>query len=314
MKRPGWRDPFGGLADHLIAGPGERPLLSLLGVTAQPQEARPPDYGTLPLTHYLAPGQVVPYSGSSGCSWSKCSFCPENAEGNAYVPVPAQRALAEIHALAEGARPSLFHLLDNSISPSLLRALAADPPGVPWYGFCRIGPELAEPGFCRELKRSGCVLLKLGLESGDQGVLDALRKGIDLGTASKVLRNLHAAGIATYVYLLFGTPAEDEEAARRTLAFTAAHGGAIDFLNLAVFNMPLFAREADVYGTEPFSAGDLSLYTAFRHPRGWDRKRVRSFLDNEFRRHPAVAPVLRNDPPVFTSNHAAFFAEDPCIP
>lgn len=56
------------------------------------------------------------------------------------------------------------------------------------------------------------------------------------------------------------------------------------------------------------SDGGLSLYTGFTHPQGWDRNVVRRFLDREFKRHPAVSAILKNDPPVFTSNHAAFFA------
>ena len=55
--------------------------------------------------------------------------------------------------------------------------------------------------------------------------------------------------------------------------------------------------------------GDLSLYTGFTHPRGWDRNVVRRFLDNEFKKHRVVAAILKNDPLVFTSNHAAFFAK-----
>lgn len=308
MNGPRWSGPFDGLVDHCIAGPGEGPLLALLGADAVPSGRSEPDMNDLPLADYLSPGAVVPYSGSDGCYWSKCSFCPENAEGTTYRPVPARRALKDLHAMTDRARPALIHLLDNAINPSILRGLAADPPGAPWYGFARIGPELADAELCRELKRSGCVMLKLGLESGDQGVLDTLQKGIDLKTASQVLGNLRAAGIAAYVYLLFGTPAEDEDAARRTLAFTAAHSGMIGFLNLAIFNMPVGGADAAAVETGPFSVGDLSLYTGFRHPRGWDRKRVRTFLDREFIRHAAIASIVRKDPPVFTSNHAAFFA------
>ena len=308
VKRPGWQDPFGGLVDHTVAGPGEGPLLDLLGIAERNDAVQGPDLAALPLADYFAPGPIAPYSGSSGCYWSKCSFCPEHAEGNAYHPVPSRRALTEINTLAREARPVLLHLLDNSISPSLLRSMAVEPQGVPWYGFARIGPELADLDLCRELKRSGCVMLQLGLESGDQAVLDALLKGVDLGTASRVLRNLHAAGIAAYLYLLFGTPAETEDAARRTLDFTAVHADMIGFLNLAVFNMPIHGPDAAAYEIEWFSEGDLSLYTGFRHPHGWDRKRVRAFLDAEFTRHPDVAPIMRNDPPVYTSSHAAFFA------
>jgi hypothetical protein len=308
IKRPGFKNPFGGLVDHLVAGPGEGPLLDLFNVKRS-QDHFEPDYASLPLPEYLSPGFILPYSGSNGCYWSKCSFCPETAEGNPYLPVPTTHAVAELQSLVSKTRPSLVHLLDNAISPALMRALAQEPPGIPWYGFARVHKDLMDDGYCMALKRSGCAMLKLGLESGDQGVLDRLQKGIDLGAASQVLRNLKRAGIATYVYLLFGTPVETIAEARRTLEFVVRHADAIGFLNLAIFNMPLCSEEAGTCETEQFYEGDLSLYTGFRHPRGWDRKEVRQFLEDEFRRHPSVADILKNDPPIFTSNHASFFAK-----
>ncbi len=307
MKRPGWKNPFCGLVDHLIAGPGEGPLLDLLGVHDSKRDRSAPDYHLLPLQNYLSPGFILPYSASSGCSWNKCSFCPETAEANPYIPVLADRAMADLNALIEKTNPTLVHLLDNAISPVLLRTLTENPIAAPWYGFARIGKELTDPDFCAALKRSGCVMLKLGLESGEQRVLDRMKKGIDLETASHVLKNLKTAGIATYVYLLFGTPAETMTEARRTLEFVVKHKDAITFLNLAIFNMPVCA-EAGKYETEQFYEGDLTLYTGFKHPRGWDRKQVRQFLGNEFRKHRAISAILKNDPPLLTSNHAAFFA------
>jgi hypothetical protein len=309
MKGPAWKNPFGGLVDHLIAGPGEGPLLELLGVKDIAHTHVTPDYGSLPREEYLSPGFILPYSGSSGCSFHQCSFCPETAEGNPYVLIPAELAVSDLQALIARTDPVLVHLLDNAVSPSLMHALVNEPPGVPWYGFARISKELADRDYCMQLKRSGCRMLKLGLESGDQGVLDRLRKGIDLATVSQALKNLHAAGIAAYVYLLFGTPAETIREARKTLEFVADHRDAITFLNLAIFNMPVCGHEAREFGTGQFYEGDLSLYASFKHPHGWDRRAVRRFLDVEFKRHPAVAAVLKNDPPIFTSNHAAFFAK-----
>jgi radical SAM superfamily enzyme YgiQ (UPF0313 family) len=309
MKRPGFKNPFGGLVDHLICGPGEGPLLDLLGVKELKKQHFEPDYASLPLQEYLAPGLILPYSGSSGCYWSKCSFCPEAAEKNPYLPIPAAQAMTELQSLVAKTRPKLVHLLDNAISPMLMRALAHEPLGIPWYGFARISKDLLDKEYCRALKRSGCAMLKLGLESGDQGVLDRLQKGIDLGEASQVLKNLKQTGIATYIYLLFGTPAETITEARRTLDFVVQHADEISYLNLAIFNMPLCSEEAGTYETAQFYAGDLSLYTGFKHPQGWDRKIVRQFLDLEFKRHPAVAAILKNDPPIFTSNHASFFSK-----
>lgn len=306
MQRPHWCDPFGGLVDHLIPGPGEEHLPTLLGGIAKPQPITP-DYSSLPLMEYFSPGLILPYSAGSGCYWNRCSFCPEHAEGNRYRPVSVSRVLSDLHLLTERTKPVLIHLLDNAVSPALLHALAENPPGTPWYGFARFDEHLADPAFCHALKRAGCVMLKLGLESGDQGVLDRMCKGIKLGTASRVLNNLRDAGIAVYCYLLFGTPGETAVEARRTLEFVANHHQAIDFVNLAVFNMPLHGAEASEFAHEPFYEGDLSLYTAFEHPGGWDRKQVRHFLESEFKRHPAIAAIVRNDPPQFSSNHAALF-------
>jgi radical SAM superfamily enzyme YgiQ (UPF0313 family) len=202
----------------------------------------------------------------------------------------------------------LVHLLDNAISPALLSDLCENPLPVPWYGFARMTKELTDPDYGRALKRAGCVMLKLGLESGDQTVLDRLQKGIDLETASAVLNNLKACGIETYVYVLFGTPVEDRAGAGRTLDFLVGHSRSIGFLNLAIFNMPIHSPDAAELETEDFYDGDLSLYRQFRHPLGWHRPLVRQFLDREVKRHPAVAAILRRDPPLFTSNHAPFLA------
>jgi radical SAM superfamily enzyme YgiQ (UPF0313 family) len=191
-----------------------------------------------------------------------------------------------------------------------MKAISEHPLGVPWYSFARITRHLIDPEFCSALKRSGCVMLKLGLESGDQRVLDDLQKGTNLEEASSALKNLKKAGIATYVYLLLGTPPEGMIEARRTLEFVTKHHDCIGFLNLAIFNMPIYGPEAQQMETKTFYEGDLSLYASFDHPKGWSRRLIRQFLDKEFKRHPAVASILRKDPPVFTSNHAPFFIMD----
>ena len=306
LRNSAWDNPFAGLIDHCLAGPGEEPLVRLMGGDFSPHH-HTPSYSGLPLAGYLAPGLILPYAASSGCYWNKCLFCPEKAEGNPYQQIAPATVLADIASLKTASQPALLHFLDNAVSPALMQALAADPPGIDWYGFARISPLLAEADFCRALRRSGCRMLKLGLESGDQSVLNAMNKGQDLALIETVLQNLAQAGIATYIYLLFGTPSESLVEARRTMDFTVRHHSAITFLNLAVFNMPINSPEAPFVTRSSFYGGDLSLYTDFEHPKGWSRKKIRRFLGQEFKRHPDIARILQRDPPLFTSNHAAFF-------
>ena len=70
-------NPFSGLVDHFVAGPGEYQLLSLLGLAAAEEKLPMPDYISLPGDKYLSPGFVLPYSASTGCYWNRCGFCPE---------------------------------------------------------------------------------------------------------------------------------------------------------------------------------------------------------------------------------------------
>jgi len=306
MKLGVHKNIFQELVDEMVAGPGEEKLLKLLGVKKDLSNV-PPDYSNFPVNSYLSPGAILPYSSASGCYWRNCAFCPEKAEGNAYLPLEVFQVTQELQALTRQLNPTLIHILDSSISPSLLKALVQRPPGAPWYGFTRITKHLADTDFCLSLKRSGCAMLKLGIESGDQEVLDKLNKGIDLLTASAALKALKKAGIATYCYFLFGTPPETEESALMTLDFVIDHYSCIDFLNLAIFNLPAGSPEAQSLATSDFYEGDLSLYRNFEHPSGWHRSVVRNFLEKIFKRHPAIAPIVQRNPEYFTSNHAPFF-------
>ncbi len=306
LSNPAFANPFAGLVDHLVAGPGGPALLALLGAKDN-HDHHTPRYEGLAFHEYLAPGLILPYAASSGCYWNKCSFCPEKAEGNPYEQIASATVGADLANLVERHRPRLIHFLDNAVSPGLMRHLAKHPPGVDWYGFARVSPLLTDREFCKSLRQSGCLMLKLGLESGDQGVLDTMEKGIDLDLVTRTLTALEEAGIATYVYLLFGTPSESIKEARKTLDFVRRHSKAITFLNLAVFNMPACGPDASSLAISDFYEGDLTLYTDFNHPRGWNRKEIRRFLDQEFKRDPEVAAILRRDPTIFTSNHAAFF-------
>jgi hypothetical protein len=305
MNNPGWEEPFAGLIDTCIKGPGEQELLQLCGQERSPEWGEP-DYDDFAAGLYLSPGFILPYAASDGCYWKKCSFCPDKAEDTPFIQITPERVTTQIRSMVEKYQPTLLHLLDNAIPPIIQKNLIEHPPGVPWYGFSRFERELEEPAFCRKLRKSGCILLKLGLESGSVQVLEQMNKGIRLDRVSRILANLRSAGISTYVYLLFGTPSERLAEARQTLELVKARHREIAFLNLAIFNMPVCSPEAE-HVPDRFSDGDLSLYCDFEHPLGWDRRAIRTFLDKEFRKDALVNEIVQRDPPFFTSNHAPLF-------
>jgi hypothetical protein len=308
LRRADWKNPFDGIIDQLVAGEGEAALMSMLDVaySGGPDIS---DFSKLLPLPYLSPGFVLPYSASSGCYWRRCAFCPERAEANPYRPIVPNQVVIQLKRLIPRLKPSLVHFTDNALSPALLNTLSRESLDVPWYGFIRVTRHLADLDFCKALKRSGCVMLQIGLESGSQDVLDGFCKGMDLNIAQKALENLKNAGIAIYAYLLFGTPWETEADAIKTLEFTVRNSEIITFLNLAIFNLPAYGPRTDVLNASPLDSGDLFLYRRFQHPANWNRQHIRRFLDNKFKRHAAIAPIIRRDPPVFTSSHAPFFLD-----
>ena len=286
--------PFGDLIDIMVKGRGEEALIELAGgkrhnghvntskISKIKYEKARPDFDFCQWENYLAPGRVLPFRAADGCYWRKCRFCPERAEKRPYHPEKNEDLINELNRLSKRHRLDYIHFIDDAVPPTFLRALA-DVGGIlrwagnegrglssklidsssvshdqnilTWYGFVRFTKELADPDFCKKLYASGCRMLKLGLESGDQKVLDHMEKGTRLALASQALLSLHGAGIHTYVYLLFGTACEDEASAHKTLDFVSRHREAISFLNLAIFNLPRFSEDAEYLETDLFLWG-----------------------------------------------------------
>jgi hypothetical protein len=156
-------------------------------------------------------------------------------------------------------------------------------------------------------------MLQLGLESGSQPVLDRLQKGTRLATVVAILDNLKRAGIASYVYVMLGTPGESDADAEQTLRFLETHAEAIGFLNLAIMNLPresglLADPAAGIAESELLGAGEpLGLYRSFAPAAGWDRREARRFLDRRLLASPTIRAIVQRTPPLFTSNHAFLF-------
>lgn len=309
VKSPNWNNPFYKIVDEIIPGQGEEKILEYLRVEPDKNKIKEaaPDFNFTKELQYFAPEKIIPISGSYGCSWKRCTFCPEVAEDTKYTPHKTSIFMKKIEKLKELYNPGVIHFLDNEISPRLLTELSVIKAEFKWYGFTKFYNNLLDLEFCRKLKDSGCFMLKLGLESGDQEVLNSMNKGIDLKNASIILKNLKEVGIKTFVYLLFGTPFEDENSALKTRDFVIEHSDCITYMNLAIFNLPLGSELAKDLKVFNLNEDDLSLYVGYEHAKDWNRGKIRRFLNREFYNNPKIKDVFNNLPIQFTSNHTPFF-------
>ncbi|PIQ87316.1 MAG: hypothetical protein COV73_03580 [Candidatus Omnitrophica bacterium CG11_big_fil_rev_8_21_14_0_20_43_6] len=69
------------------------------------------------------------------------------------------------------------------------------------------------------MKKAGCWAIGLGVESGNQQILDKIKKGITLGQAKQAVTLCRKLGVKTYAYFIIGFPWDTEESINDSLSF-----------------------------------------------------------------------------------------------
>ena len=85
---------------------------------------------------------------------------------------------------------------------------------------------LVTPELLAAMRRAGLVHVNFGVESGDDDVLKAIKKGIKTDHVVRALEQAKAAGLSTACNFMLGFPQETPAALERTLALHGAHRAA----------------------------------------------------------------------------------------
>lgn len=207
-------------------------LLKYLTGKEKCREIYAPDYSHYPAEDYLSKEMIYPLRSSYGCSHRGCAFCTHH--GN----IPYKKIdLEEIEsAIVKNKMRNLF-FIDDNIPAELLSELAdmLRPHKVKWW--CQTRPTEDLLGMFPKLKESGCTAVSFGVESGNQRILDSMRKGTDAETVSRVLEESHDAGIRNIVFMMFGFPGEDENSFMDTMEFLRNNRKNIDIVSASVFGL-----------------------------------------------------------------------------
>lgn len=259
---------------------------------------------------YLAPAYVLPVPFTTGCVWNKCLFCPDREKP---LKVTPERT---IRKLLEAAPPGVMvHFIDSTIPLPLLESTLPllGERGHRFFGFTRATREFLKPGLFDRMARSGCAMLQWGIESGSPGILERFGKGIDPGTARRVLKESAARGIMNYAYFLFGLPGETARDREMTLELIEESGTAISFMNASVFNLPVDSELTDRHrefgmslGTYDPGTDAIRLYSPFTCDDGDPRTEAKRFLWEAARNSPVFSNLLKSTPKWFRATHMAF--------
>lgn len=170
---------------------------------------------------YLLYPYLSLYSGR-GCP-SRCTFClwPQTVGGHEYRTRSPQNVYEEIK-LAHQYFPQVkeFFFDDDTFTANIPRALEIAKKlatlGVTWSCNARANLDYET---LKTLKNCGLRLLLVGYESGNQQILNNVKKGIKLDIAREFTANCKRLGIKVHGTFIFGLPEETPQTVEETIRF-----------------------------------------------------------------------------------------------
>ncbi len=212
---------------------GERSLESITGLSFlrdgtpvhNPPRERCPDLDTLPfpdLSLIVGSEKLTtwPVMTSWGCPFA-CNFCSVTAMfGRKYRFRSPENVIAELKQLQPG---RIFFYDDNMAADrrrlkTLLQMMIDEGLVIPWSA--QVRTDVArDPELLDLMRRSGCHLVYLGLESVNQATLDSYEKAQSVADIETAIKVLHEYGIKTHGMFVLGADTDDVQTVRDTVDF-----------------------------------------------------------------------------------------------
>ncbi len=173
-------------------------------------------------SHSLFP--IVTILSARGCP-NYCIYCvyPQTFSGRRYRPRAVDDVVAELRFIRRtwpDVREVMFEddtfSIDHERTAALCEAIADAELGLRWSANARCDLDVAT---LKLMKRAGCRLLCVGIESGDDGILDNMNKNIDRGRIERFFAAAASAGVLLHGCFMVGHPGETKETMEETLAF-----------------------------------------------------------------------------------------------
>ena len=159
---------------------------------------------------------------SRGCPYS-CTFCFKGMWGNKWRGRSPENLIEEMELLKREYGMNGFLFYDDTFNVDknrvfkfcqLLKERELD---VNWY--CNTRANLLTKEMLEAMHDAGCIGVAFGIESGNQEVLDSIKKSLTLEQVRQAVKWTKGAGINVIGYFIFGLLGETKASIRQTLDF-----------------------------------------------------------------------------------------------
>jgi anaerobic magnesium-protoporphyrin IX monomethyl ester cyclase len=236
-----------------------------------------PDFSNLPWDLYLSPEKFVYYAPTRGCYWNKCTFCDYglNTDGptSPWRQDSADKMIRDVAELSKFAKFVYFSV--DVLAPATILRFAEKVVergiDVRWGAEIRLEKYWSDER-CELLRRSGCVAISVGFESGNQRILDLIDKGTKPVQVERTMTAMTKAGIGVQMMGFTGFPTETREEALESVNFLREHEDLWTFGGLGDFMLTpgaIVAKAPDRFGianVRPIEGADIVRMLVFDEP------------------------------------------------
>ena len=174
---------------------------------------------------------------SRGCPYT-CSFCDRTVFERLYKTNSAQYTYDHMKYLRDKFGVYHINMYDDLFTAKkqrvfdLCQLLIDQPLGIQWNCAIRTGHTSDE--MLAKLKQAGALMVSMGIESADPGMMGRHKAGVTLDAVRDTVRQIHAAGLRAKGLFIFGMPGETPATVKVTSDFILSLD--LDEMNMTKFS------------------------------------------------------------------------------
>jgi radical SAM superfamily enzyme YgiQ (UPF0313 family) len=186
-----------------------------------------PAWDLVPLKLYSLPLVNKPYvlvETSRGCPYS-CDFCVAPIhQSHKFRERSAKSLVDEIERTYRELGIDFFYLWGDTVTlnvksfTAFCDELIARNLPIQWFGNAR-ADNLTDPAFVHRLRKAGCWMLALGIETESEDIRKDMVKRLEREKIQTAFRNMREAGIRSFAFFIFGYPGESLATIEQTIAY-----------------------------------------------------------------------------------------------
>lgn len=203
-----------------------------------------PAYDLFPLKEYNL--RILPLLTSRGCPY-QCIYCSTyKTFGRPFRPRSPDNILAEIKFMMATYGVRRFDVLDDNFAMdshrviNLCQQIINNKLNIKWECGQGIRADRLNEDVLSIMKKAGCTLIAVGVESTSKKVLSSLKKHSDINKVRRVLLEAKKVGLTTKGFFLIGSPDETYDDFLKS----------IEFFKNADIDIPRFGMLVPYPGTE----------------------------------------------------------------